>query len=66
MLEEETLDIPIPTPTYENHCWNCGAEINDVICQDAGLDSETGEPNGYECNDCGKDLGDYRRRHCSK
>ena len=60
MVEQEYHDIPMPVPVYQYNCWNCGDEINDVICQHAGFD-ETGSK-GFTCNSCGKDLGDYNRR----
>jgi hypothetical protein len=56
----EGIDMPMPIPQYENCCWNCKAEINDIICEWGGLDPLTGEPNGYICNICGKHLGDLR------
>lgn len=62
----EAAEIPMPTPTYENICWNCGAEINNVICQHAGYDDETGEPNGYECNECGMSLYERRRENAKE
>jgi hypothetical protein len=63
LVDEYDPNMPMPDPLYENHCWNCQAYISDVICEDGGLDPETGEPNGYICNVCGKDLGDFRRRN---
>lgn len=57
--EAEYDDIPYD-PTYINHCWNCGAYIDNLCCQDGGLD-EDGCPNGYECQECGKHLGDARK-----
>jgi len=56
--EAEADETPYD-PTYVNHCWNCGAYIDDLICQNGGLD-EDGCPNGYECEECGKHLGDAR------
>ena len=63
-IESDMLDDPPqPQPHYENHCWNCKAPIDDVTCMDAGLDDESGEPNGFECNDCGMSLYEFRRRN---
>ncbi len=55
----EAEEIPYPVPQYVNHCWNCGAYVDNIICQDGGYD-EDGQPNGYECEQCGKHLGDAR------
>ena len=58
----EALEIPVPVPEYTNICWNCQAPIDDVTCMFAGYDDETGEPNGYECNECGMSLYERRRK----
>lgn len=43
---------PLPDRTYSNHCWNCGANIDDRYCKaDPGY--------GYICNECGSSLRGY-------
>jgi len=40
---------------YENHCWNCGNDIDSRNSKQSVL------PNmGYHCNSCGKDLSEWK------
>lgn len=53
-------DMPPEPQGYQNHCWNCAADIDSRYCKVSPT------PNmGYICNCCGKDLLNWKlKRMC--